>query len=186
MNIFFDRLYRAAKLDVTLYDEVAADTKTMFQAMMAVFIYSAASAYGNFGRAGTAGINFGMITTLFGWYVWAFSTYFIGVRLLPEAQTGGDRKTVLRAMGFATSPGLIRLLALIPNTGIIVFFAASVWMIVAAVVAIKRVLNFESTPRAAAACIIGWVISFIFQILVYIALLMVFGIPETSFMQKPG
>jgi len=74
---FLDRLFRAAKLDVTLYDEVAADTKTMFQAMMAVFVYSAASAYGNFGRAGVAGINFGMITTFFGWYVWAFSTYFI-------------------------------------------------------------------------------------------------------------
>ena len=178
---FLDRLFRAAKLDVTLYDEVAADTKTMFQAMMAVFVYSAASAYGNFGRAGVAGINFGMITTFFGWYVWAFSTYFIGVRLLPEAQTGGDRKSVLRVMGFATAPGLIRLLALIPETGGVVFIVASIWMIVAAVVAIKRVLNFESTPRAAAACIIGWIISAIFQGLVYIALLMVFGIPETPF-----
>jgi len=178
---FLDRLFRAAKLDVTLYDEVAADTKTMFQAMMAVFVYSAASAYGNFGRAGVAGINFGMITTFFGWYVWAFSTYFIGVRLLPEAQTGGDRKSVLRVMGFATAPGLIRLLALIPETGGVVFIVASIWMIVAAVVAIKRVLKFESTSRAAAACIIGWIISAIFQGLVYIALLMVFGIPETPF-----
>ena len=179
--LFLDRLFRAAKLDVTLYDEVAADTKTMFQSMMAVFVYSAASAYGNFGRAGVAGINFGMITTLFGWYVWAFSTYFIAVRLLPEAQTGGDRKSVLRAMGFATSPGLIRLLALIPDMGGAVFIVASIWMIVAAVVAIKRVLKFESTSRAAAACIIGWVISAIFQGLLYIALLMVFGIPERPF-----
>jgi hypothetical protein len=179
--LFLDRLYRAAKLDVTLYDEVAADTKTMFQSMMAVFVYSAASAYGNFGRAGVAGINFGMITTFFGWYVWAFSTYFISVRLLPETQTAGDRKSVLRAMGFATSPGIIRLLALIPDTGGVVFVVASIWMIVAAVVAVKRVLNFESTPRAAAACIIGWIISAIFQGLVYIALLMVFGIPESPF-----
>jgi len=84
-------------------------------------------------------------------------------------------------MGFATAPGLIRLLALIPDTGGVVFIVASIWMIVAAVVAIKRVLKFESTSRAAAACIIGWIISAIFQGLVYIALLMVFGIPETPF-----
>ena len=181
MTLFLDRLFRAAKLDVTLYDEVAADTKTMFQAMMAVFVYSAASAYGNFGRAGVSGINFGMITTLFGWYVWAFSTYFIAVRLLPEAQTAGDRKSVLRAMGFAAAPGVIRLLAIIPDSGSVVFAVASIWMIVAAVVAIKQVLKFESTSRPAIACIIGWVISFIFQILVYIALLMVFGVPQNPF-----
>ena len=53
MNLFLNRLFRAAKLDAGLYDEVIADPKTMFQAMMAVFIYSAASAYGGFGRAGS-------------------------------------------------------------------------------------------------------------------------------------
>ncbi|MBT8371684.1 MAG: hypothetical protein HKO68_02080 [Desulfobacterales bacterium] len=181
MKRFLDRLFRAARLDVTLYDEVAADPKAMFQSMMAVFIYSAASAYGNFGRAGVSGINFGMITTLFGWYVWAFSTYFIAVRLSPGAQTGGDRKSALRALGFATSPGLIRLLALIPDMGSAVFIVASLWMIVASVVAIKRALKFDSTPRAAAACIIGWIISAVFQGLVFIALLSVFGIQGTPF-----
>jgi hypothetical protein len=46
------------------------------------------------------------------------------------------------------------------------------------------VLNFEISPRAAAACIIGWIISAIFQGLLYIALPMVFGIPETPFSDK--
>ena len=64
MSVFLNRLIRAAMLDASLYKEVIADTGTMFQAMMAVFIYSAASAYGGFGRAGVTGINFGMITTL--------------------------------------------------------------------------------------------------------------------------
>ena len=181
MKRFFDRMFRAAKLDATLYDEVVADPKAMFQSMMVVFLYSAASAYGSFGRAGVAGINFGMITTLFGWYVWAFSTYFIGVRLLPEARTGVDRKSVLRALAFATAPGLIRLLALLPEMGGVVFVVASIWMIAAAVVATKRALKFESTARAVAACIIGWIISAIFQGLVYISLLSVFGIPNQPF-----
>jgi hypothetical protein len=136
MNLFLNRLFRAAKLDAGLYEEVIADPKTMFQAMMAVFIYSAASAYGGFGRAGVAGINFAMITTIVGWYIWTFSTYFVGVRLLPEAGTIGDRKAVLRAMGFASSPGLIRMLGLIPGFTGVTLLIASVWMFVAAVVAI--------------------------------------------------
>ncbi len=177
MSRFLDRMYRAARLDAGVYDEVVVDTGAMFQAMMAVFIYSAATAYGTFGRAGVAGINFGMITTLLGWYIWAFSTYFIGVRLLPEAQTNMDRKYVLRALGFASSPGLIRLLALIPGMSTVVFLITTVWMIMASVVAIKQALCFTSTYRAVGVCILGWIIGAVFQGLLLIALLSVFGVP---------
>jgi hypothetical protein len=137
-----------------------------------------ASAYGNFGRAGVAGINFGMITTLFGWYVWAFSNYFIGVRLLPETPVSVDRKSVLRALGFASSPGLLRLLGLLPDLSGIAIVVSSIWMVAAAAVAIKQALNFQSTTRAVVVCVIGWVISAVFQVLVYFLLLSVFGIPS--------
>lgn len=182
MNLFLNRLYRAARLNTDVYDEVAADTGAMLQATMAVFIYSMATAYGTFGRAGISGINFGMITTLLGWYVWAFSTYFIGVRLLPEPQTGVDRKSVLRALGFASSPGLIRLLGLIPGISAAVFMTATVWMIVAAVVASKQALNYTSTFRAAGVCIVGWIISAVFQGLIYILLLTAFGLSGNQLM----
>jgi hypothetical protein len=181
MNLFLNRLFRAAKLDTGLYEEVIADTGTMFQAMMAVFIYCAASAYGGFGRAGVAGINFGMITTLIGWYIWAFSTYFVGVKFLPEVETKGNRKAVLRAMGFASAPGLIRLLGLIPNLAGTTLAIASVWMFVAAVVAIKQAMNYKSIYRAVGVCLIGWIISAIFQGLMYVSLLSVFGIPDQQF-----
>jgi len=181
MSLFLNRLFRAAKLDAGLYEEVIADPKTMFQAMMAVFVYSAASAYGGFGRAGTAGINFGMITTLIGWYIWAFSTYFIGVKLLPEAETNTDRKAVLRAMGFASSPGLIRMLGLIPGFTGVTLLIASVWVFVATVVAIKQAMNYQSIYRAVGVCMIGWIIGAIFQVLMYVSLLSVFGISAQQF-----
>jgi hypothetical protein len=181
MNLFLNRLFRAAKLDARLYEEVIADPKTMFQAMMAVFIYSAASAYGGFGRAGVAGINFAMITTIVGWYIWAFSAYFVGVRLLPEAGTKEDRKAVLRAMGFASSPGLIRMLGLIPGFTGVTLLIASVWMFVAAVVAIKQAMNYQSIYRAVGVCMIAWIIGAIFQGLMYVSLLSVFGISVQQF-----
>jgi hypothetical protein len=181
MSLFLNRLFRAAKLDAGLYEEVIADPKTMFQAMMAVFVYSAASAYGGFGRAGTAGINIGMITTLIGWYIWAFSTYFVGARLLPEAETKGDRKAMLRAMGFASSPGLIRMLGLIPGFTGVTLLIASVWVFVATVVAIKQAMNYQSIYRAVGVCMIGWIIGAIFQVLMYVSLLSVFGISAQQF-----
>ncbi len=181
MNLFLNRLFRAAKLDARLYQEVIADPKTMFQAMVAVFIYSAASAYGGFGRAGVAGINFAMITTIVGWYIWAFSAYFVGVRLLPEAGTKEDRKAVLRAMGFASSPGLIRMLGLIPGFTGVTLLIASVWMFVAAVVAIKQAMNYQSIYRAVGVCMIAWIIGAIFQGLMYFSLLSVFGISVQQF-----
>ena len=59
-----------------------------------------------------------MITTLIGWYVWAFFTYFAGTRLFRETKTEIDRterKTVIRAMGFASAPGVARILGMIPG-----------------------------------------------------------------------
>ena len=181
MNLFLNRLYRAAKLDVSLYNEVFEDKDAMFQSMMTVFVYSIASGYGSFGRAGVAGINFGMVATVVGWYVWAFSNYFIGVRLLPETPISVDRESVLRALGFASAPGLLRLLGLIPDLGGAIFVAASIWMVAAAAVALKQSLNFKSITRAVVVCSIGWVIAAISQGLVLFALLSVFGIAAKPF-----
>jgi hypothetical protein len=52
MNLFFIRALRAAKLDASLFDEVMADAKARTQAIIVVFLYGAAVAYGIFGRGG--------------------------------------------------------------------------------------------------------------------------------------
>ena len=181
MSRFFIRAWRAAKLDVSLFDEVMADTKAMTQAIIVVFIYGGAVAYGTFGRTGVAGINGAIFITLIGWYIWAFTTYFVGVRLFPETQTTADRKAFMRAMGFASSPGWLRLLGLVPGLGGAIFAVASVWMIVATVVAVKKALNYNSTQRAAAITVVCWILSTIFQGLLYIIFLSAFGVSKPSF-----
>ena len=181
MSRFFIRALRAAKLDVSLFDEVMADTKAMTQSIIVVFIYGAAVAYGTFGRAGVAGINSAIIITLIGWYIWAFSTYFAGARLFPETGTTDDRKAFMRAMGFASSPGWLRLLGLIPGLGGVIFAGASVWMLVAAVVAVKKALNYESTYRAAGMTVVCWIMSTVFQGLLFIIVFSTFGISKAQF-----
>jgi hypothetical protein len=155
---FQDRIIRAAKLDVSLYEEVEADKRALPQAMGVVVLSSVAAGLASIERAGLSAILIGTITALIGWYVWAYITYFIGVKLLPEPQTEADHGALLRCIGFSSSPGLIRILGIIPGLRWLIFLVASIWMLVAMVIAVRQALDYQSTLRALGVCIIGWII----------------------------
>ena len=171
MTNFQDRIIRAAKLDVNLYEEVEADKGAMFQAMAVVVLSSIAAGVGSVGSLGFGGILMGMIAALIGWYIWAYLTYIIGTKLLPEPQTKADHGELLRTIGFSSSPGLIRVLGVIPGVGSVIFLAASIWMLVAMVIAVRQALDYKSTPRAVGVCLIGWII----QTLIFVLLFSVLG-----------
>ena len=158
MNSFVDRIVRAAKLDAKLYEEVEADKSALGQAMAVVVISSVAAGLGMISQVGIKGIFVGAVTALIGWYIWAYLTYLIGTKLLPEPQTKADYGELLRTIGFSSAPGFIRVLGIIPVLGGIVFFVASVWMLVAMVIAVRQALDYSGTLRAVGVCAIGWVI----------------------------
>ena len=158
MTSFKNRIIRAAKLDVNLYEEVEADKGALRQAMGVVVLSSIAAGLGSIGRVGFSGIFIGTITALISWYVWAYITYFIGTKLLPEPQTKADHGELLRTIGFSSSHGLIRILGIIPGLTGFVFLAASIWMLVAMVIGVRQALDYQSTLRAVVVCIIGWII----------------------------
>lgn len=158
MSTFTDRMLRAAKLDINLYEEVEADKEAMGQAMGVVVLSSVAAGIGSIGTTGLMGLVLGTIVALVGWFIWAFLTYFIGTRLLPEPQTKADYGELLRTIGFSSSPGLLRILGIIPMLGGIVNFAVGIWMLVAMVIAVRQALDYKSTGRAVGVCLIGWVV----------------------------
>ncbi len=175
MSPFVDRMIRAAKLDVHLYEEVEADKKALGQAMGVVVLSSVASGIGLIEAGGVAGVVTGTIAALVGWYIWAFLTYFIGTKLLPEPQTHADYGELLRTIGFSSSPGLIRVLGIIPALTSVVFVIAGIWMLVAMVIAVRQALDYHSTLRAVGVCIIGWWVQAVIMALV---LAMFGGLPE--------
>jgi len=158
MTTFTNRMIRAAKLDAHLYEEVEADKSTMPQAMGVVVLSSLAAGVGSITTMGLSGILLGTLAALGGWYIWAYLTYFIGTKFLAEPQTEADLGQLLRTTGFSSSPGLIRLLGIIPGLGTMVFIAASVWMLVSMVIAVRQALDYTATWRAVAVCAIGWII----------------------------
>ena len=167
MSGFTDRIIRAAKLDVSLYEEVETDKGAMGQAMAVVVLSSIAAGVGIIVRGGLGGILIGTIAALIGWYVWAYLTYFIGTKFLPEPQTKTNHGELLRTIGFSSSPGLIRVLGIIPGLGRIVFIVASVWMLTAMVIAVRQALDYKSTLRAVGVCVIGWIIQALILVLLF-------------------
>ena len=157
MENLFDRMMRASKLDAKLYEEVEKDETAMTQAMTAVLLSSLAGGIGGIGTGGIWGLLLGLFAALVGWFVWAFLTYLIGTKLLPEPQTKADLGELLRPIGFSSSPGVIRVLGVIPFLGTIAIFVASIWMLVAMVIAVRQALDYQSTWRAVGVCLIGWI-----------------------------
>ena len=173
MTSFKDRIIRAAKLDANLYEEVEADKGALGQAMSVVVLSSVAAGVGGIGKVGLTGILVGTIIALIGWYFWACMTYFIGTKFLPEPQTKADVGELLRTIGFSSSPGLIRVLGIIPGVAAPVYLVAQAWMLVAMIIAVRQALDYKSTLRAVGVCVIGWII----QMLVLMLLFSVLGGP---------
>lgn len=175
MTPFVDRMIRAAKLDVHLYEEVEADKRSMGQAMGVVLLSSLAGGIGFMQEAGLMGFVIGTVGSLLGWYVWAFMTYLIGTKLLPEPQTHADHGELLRTIGFSSAPGLIRVLGIIPGLSGFVNLLAGVWMLVAMIIAVRQALDYQSTYRAIGVCLIGWIIQAILLVLLVTTM---GGVPE--------
>ncbi len=170
MSSFVDRIWRACKLDARLYEEVEADESSLGQAMLVIVFASLAAGIGAISILGIHGLLAGTVTALAGWYVWAYLTYLIGTRLLPERDTEADPGQLLRTLGFASAPGLIRILGIFPLLRPVVFFGGSLWMLLAMVVAVRQALDYRSTARAVFVCLIGWIVQFLLLILVHFLL----------------
>ncbi len=169
MNPYFSRIIRAIKLDPSLYEEVEADRSALPQAMATVVFASVAAGFSGTVGGGFTGWLVNVAVALLSWFVWAFLSFFIGTKLMPEASTKADLGELLRCTGFSAAPGLIQIVGIIPGLGVISRLVASVWMLVAFVIAVRQALDYSSTWRAVGVCLIGWTLMVLFNTLLFFA-----------------
>lgn len=168
MSSFSERMIGAAKLDPAIYEEVEADSGAIGQAVGVVVLSSLAAGVGAMLYVGfLKGLLLGTVAALIGWFVWAFLTWIIGTKLLPEAQTEADMGQLLRTIGFAAAPGILRVFGIIPVLGGLIVLICNVWMLVAMVVAVRQALDYKSTWRAVGVCLIGWVALIVIQVVLF-------------------
>ncbi|MDH4231555.1 MAG: hypothetical protein OEW04_05940 [Nitrospirota bacterium] len=158
MNVFIDRMIRASRLEPAVYEEVEADKTAMGQALSVVVLSSIAEGVGNAGRGGIGWFAVTAAAALLGWGVWSFLIYLIGAKILPGPQTKADYGELLRTIGFASSPGIIRAFGIIPGLHKIVSLIAALWMLAAMVIAVRQALDYSSTLKAIWVCVVGWLI----------------------------
>lgn len=169
MTPFHERLWRAARLDPALYEEVENDEEALGQAMAVVVASSLAAGVGTGGEGGLVAVGIGTLATLVSWVVWALLTWLIGTKLLPGPNTQADVGQLLRATGFSAAPGLVRVAGMIPPLRGIAFVVAGVWMLAAMVVAVRQALDYEGTGRAIAVCLVGFLVQAVVLVLIVLA-----------------
>jgi hypothetical protein len=164
---FLQRLIGAAALRAETYEEVEADRGATRQAVLVVVSSSAAAGLGarEFGAGDAGDVVFFATVALMAWVAWAFVVYELGARILPGARTRTDVGELLRTTGFATAPGLIRVVGMVPGLTIPSFAVAALWMLAAMIIAVRQALDYTSTPRAVAVCVLGWVLAIALGIL---------------------
>ena len=177
-----DRMLRAARLDVDLYEEVEADTTANWQAFWAVFIASLAASVG-VGISAVLepgkeyiwflwGVLIMLGTAIVGWLLWALATYWVGTTIFKVRETEATYGQLLRTLGFANSPGVLRFFSFVPVVGVPVFYVAWVWVLVAGIIAIRQALDF-STWRAIGTAIVSYIV---YLVMIFVLRLVVSGI----------
>lgn len=166
MSQFLFRMWGAAALDAAVYEDVEADPRATVQALGVVAIASLAAGFGASGwnaRPETV-LHYSVIVgclALLAWASWALVTFEIGSRLLPEAQTRVDVSELLRTIGFSAAPAVLLVIGAFGNTTA-VFAIIALWMLATMVVAVRQALDYSTTTRAIAVCMLGWSLTLVF------------------------
>ena len=152
-----ERMIRASRLDIHIFEEVEADTSATRQALSVVALVALATGIASVGTTGPIGLFVGVVLAIVGWAFWAWIVHLIGTKIMPTTSTHADWGQLARTLGFAQSPGIFRVLGLVPVIGNIIFAVASIWMLVAMVIAVRQALDYTSTWRAIAVVLIGFI-----------------------------
>ncbi|MEO6238383.1 MAG: YIP1 family protein [Vicinamibacterales bacterium] len=153
------RLIGAAALDRATYEDIESDETATSQAFATVILSGLAGGIGALGFGGTVtGVAFMTTMSVITWGIWAVIMFEIGVNLMPRPETRSDVGELLRTLGFATAPGCVLALGIVPIFTIPVFAVTGVWLLASTTVAVGQALDVESTGRALAVCTVGWLL----------------------------
>jgi hypothetical protein len=161
MMLFLHRFFGALVLDSGAFEDIERDRHAAMQSVLVVVAACLAAGVGTIGLGivSLPGFITAALVALGAWLVWAAAVAALGTYALAEPDTHSDVRELLRVLGFATAPAVFIAFAAIRAVAPLVAVIVTVWMIAAAVVAIRQALDYHHTLRAAAVCIIAWLLS---------------------------
>ncbi len=167
ISIFINRVFRAIKIDIDLYEEVEKDKEATLQAGAVVVLSSLAAGVGAL-QMGSSNFLLAPILSLLSWYVWAYVIYFVGVKLFGGQNTKSSHGELLRTIGFSSAPGLIRVFGVTPDLMTVTFIGSAFWMLACMVVAVKSALDYDSLWKSFGVVVVAWLFQAFFLLMVII------------------
>jgi hypothetical protein len=175
-----NRMIRAARLEVPLYEELEADITATNQALLVVVLVALAAGIGQAIGATLSGnsrallglLISGVLSALISWAVWSYVVYFVGTRFFGGTATYGE---LLRTLGFAQAPRLLAILSFIPVLGGIIALVAAIWTLVASFIATRQALDIDNT-KTFFTILIGLVVLIVVSLIVATVVGIIFGL----------
>ena len=148
------RALGAAALDRGTYEGIEHDRSATAQAVGVVLASSLAAGIGASGwnRPEPLVLLVVSVVALVTWLAWVSIIFHLGGRYFAERQTHVTFGELLRTIGFAASPGMLQVFAVVPELTEPVFVASWIWMLAAMTVAVRQALDFKSIGRALVVC----------------------------------
>jgi hypothetical protein len=175
-----NRMIRAARLEVPLYEELEADITATNQALLVVVLVALAAGIGQAIGATLSGnsrallglLVSGVLSALISWAVWSYVVYFVGTRFFGGTATYGE---LLRTLGFAQAPRVLAILSFIPVLGGIIALVAAIWTLVASFIATRQALDIDNT-KTFFTILIGLVVLIVVSLIVATVVGIIFGL----------
>ena len=163
-----DRMIGAAVLDGAVYEDVEHDTTATGQAALVVVLGAIAAGIGAL-TAGLEWLAVGIVVALISWGVYAYVAYWVGTHFFKGPQTSATWGELLRTLGFANSPALLLVLAIIPVLGLVLGLVVLVWILVTTVVAIQHALDLD-IGRAIGTAVVSWLVLLVVRVVLFAVL----------------
>jgi hypothetical protein len=170
------RMVGAMQADVKTLTEIENDPTALSQAITVIVIAGVASLIGNIFRQGIGLGIAALCGSLLSYALFSFLCFLIGTKVMPEPATKADFNEVFRTVGFAASPGVFAILAIIPFLGPLISLLIAIWSIVIGVIAVREVLDYSNTGRAIIVCVIAAIVSWIITFVVLMPLFLAAGL----------
>jgi hypothetical protein len=156
------RFIGALVLDASAYEEIEGHPRSAMQSLIVIVVVCLAGGMAamGLGLVGLEGFVTGVVVSLGAWLVWAAAVITLGTITFAQPQTRSDLPELLRVLGFAAAPGVFAALAAMPAAAPTVIAVVVIWMIAAAMIAVRQALDYRSITRAAAVCIAAAMLSF--------------------------
>jgi Yip1 domain len=163
---FAERVVGALKLDPKTFEDIERDPTAMGQAVGIIALAALAGSLGSIWRLGFGSMAFAVIIAICAYLLWSLVVWLVGTKVMPDPATNADFAETFRVIAFASSPGLIGVVSIIPLLGWFVMLLLTpiiwIWSMIAMVIATRQVLDYTDTFKAVIVVLIGFVIYLVF------------------------